>query len=434
MYSLEAFLEYVNKRCCGEEATSHVIGKLGPDPTVVAEVRFGVYILAVSIGVFGQLLGAFKSTHEDKYRSKDTPKVAVFDEKAIYAEAGGEEEGAFEISVLELLEQVPAMPPMQEQIVTIDDDSKKHYQQGGGQVPQFMAVFLENMKTAGEAYRQDKVRTLRTICTQLRTVTLLHMAGTLFADLFARGTGSLERRTGDAEMRVRAILRDTDERRKANEKALTPSMANPNYAKQLKKLCDEDTERYEFAKKTIAEARVEMAALFRAEAGHTTKRFAATFEALIHLVDRIPLTPHFRQLDGDDTVEYSRMSLKRLLRKQSAGHEGIVDQSGEVLPSRTWECLEGACLQLSPEWDEDGADAPELDLGAFSPVDSVRSPVHKALFHERNRQFTRYCECYAVTSQRRLDAFKAAMTKEQLGERNWQTMLVQLTKGEVSQQ
>merc|ERR1719352_1502925 len=90
--------------------------------------------------------------------------------------------------------------------------------------------------------------------------------------------------------------------------------------------------------------------------------------------------------------------------------------------------------------DGDGADPEERqralsaedDLAAFAPVESVRSPVHKALFKERNAFFDRYAEAFRSTSLRRLEQLRAAQTKEDVGEKNWQSMLLQLTKGEAA--
>ena len=45
------------------------------------------------------------------------------------------------------------------------------------------------------------------------------------------------------KFQVRRVLKHTDASRKQNEKNLTPSMANPNYAKQLAELCAQEEER-----------------------------------------------------------------------------------------------------------------------------------------------------------------------------------------------
>ena len=175
------------------------------------------------------------------------------------------------------------------------------------------------------------------------------------------------------------------------------------------------------------------------------KEFASTFEVLIRLFDRIPLIPHFERISGDDTVEVARMSMKRLMRKKADGHEGAVDQSGEALPARTWEILPVSALELAPEWynaDEPGSptssqpdgarDAPSAaeDVGELLDVESFRSPVHKALFKQRNHFFDAYAAAFRATSTRRLEQLRAVRMKEEVGDKNWKSMLTQLTKEE----
>jgi len=132
-----------------------------------------------------------------------------------------------------------------------------------------------------------------------------------------------------------------------------------------------------------------------------------------------------------------------------ASHSGAVDQSGEALPPREWECLPVDSLVMSPEWnlaDEDANEDPDEDpaerearagsadheLEAFAPVMSFRSPVHKALFKERNACFAMYSKGFRAVAQQCLDELKSAKTKEEVGEKNWQSMLMQLTKGETT--
>merc|ERR1719271_1669796 len=176
--------------------------------------------------------------------------------------------------------------------------------------------------------------------------------------------------------------------------------------------------------------------------------FASSFEVLIRLVDRIPLRTHFERIEGDDTVEVARMSLKRLMRKKYTGHEGAVDQSGEALPARTWEILPVSALELAPEWagvaEEPGsptspAGQPEgtkevpsaaEDVGELLDVESFRSPVHKALFKQRNHFFDAYAAAFRATSLRRLEQLRAVRMKEEVGDQNWKSMLTQLTKEE----
>jgi len=308
---------------------------------------------------------------------------------------------------------------------------------------------------------------------------MVQMARTVFANLLENRKLMLEQRAEEAAEKVRKVLKHTEALRKQNEKNLTPSMANPNYAKQLAELCAREEERYNYALDNIHDNWKERAELLRHERGCTIREFSSTFEVLIRLVDRIPLKPHFEKLEGDDAVEIARMSLKRLLRKKMesqlgtpqdqkewrsqmmkgeeatkfaevlATASGAVDQSGEALPPREWECLPVDSLGMQPEWtlaEEEGNEIPgeepaerearagsaDHELEAFTPVMSFRSHVHKALFKERNACFAMYSKAFRAVTQQCLDELKSAKTKEEVGEKNWQSMLMQLTKGETT--
>ena len=65
------------------------------------------------------------------------------------------------------------------------------------------------------------------------------------------------------------------------------------------------------------------------------------------------MSPHFAAIPGDEQLEQPRMSIKRLARRQAAGETGVVDQSGESLPNRTWEGMQASKLQLPAEWHVD---------------------------------------------------------------------------------
>jgi len=405
--------------------------------------------------------------------------IAVMDEEQVMqVESEAPEKEYFDYAILELLQTIPTESPIDEQIKAIDEEARKHdYDIAGGGVPQFMLSFLENMKTSAEAFRQEKARQLRAVCVKLRTETMVQMARSVFSNLLDNRRTRLEQRAEEAAEKVRKVLKHTDALRKQNEKNLTPSMANPNYAKQLAELCAQEEERYNYALDNIHDNWKERADLLRHERGCTIREFSSTFEVLIRLVDRIPLKPHFEKLEGDDAVEIARMSLKRLLRKKMesqlgtpqdqkewrqqmmkgeeatkfaevlASHSGAVDQSGEALPPREWECLPVDSLVMQPEWnlaDEEGeegedpaerearAGSADHELEAFAPVMSFRSPVHKALFKERNACFEMYSKAFRAVAQQCLDELKSAKTKEEVGEKNWQSMLMQLTKGETT--
>merc|ERR1719171_312923 len=308
MYSLESYAAYVNARCMGVDPVGNFSQRFGSELTTTGEVRAGLYLLAESIAHFGRVLGAFKPAHADKYKAEETPQIAVMDEEQVMrVEGDAPEKEYFENAILELLQSIPNEKQINEQILAIDEEARKHdYDIAGGGVPQFMLSFLENMKTSAEAFRQEKARQLRAVCVKLRTETLVQMARTVFANLLENRKLVLEQRAEEAAEKVRKVLKHTEATRRQNEKNLTPSMANPNYAKQLADLCQREEERYQLALNNIHDNWRERAELLRHERGCTIREFSSTFEVLVRLVDRIPLKPHFEKLEGDDAVEIAR--------------------------------------------------------------------------------------------------------------------------------
>jgi len=151
----------------------------------------------------------------------------------------------FTRGILEMMQGIPGIDAqtasiisMKDQVQTIDTAAHAYegYKMGPGVIPDFMKNFLASMHTSAEQYRQEKVRTLRAMCETLRTDTFIVMARALFEqNALQRKEAMIVHVTGLSQ-RLSEALRSTDEDRKLNEKALTPSMANPNFAAQLKEL------------------------------------------------------------------------------------------------------------------------------------------------------------------------------------------------------
>lgn len=114
-------------------------------------------------------------------------------------------------------------------------------------LPDFMAKFLEDMKVATESHRQKNCFELREKCRSMRETILLEVGPAAFGDLLERALEELKQSVIALSKKMTAATAALDERRLGHEQRLTPSLANPNNARILQKLKDDEALRYKDA-------------------------------------------------------------------------------------------------------------------------------------------------------------------------------------------
>jgi len=298
-----------------------------------------------------------------------------------------------------------------------------------------MTRFLTEMQQSAEHARQEAARGVREWSDTLRETTLLNLGDAVFGELTTRSVSDLRRQARDVQAATLGAWADSDAKRAKHEQTLSPGLSNPNAEKKLRELIESEASRHKTAIVLAKEDRSRMAECLRERGDAFVKRLSARFEAAIRLIDALPLHSHFGTLPGDEAVEPPRMSIKRRMRHLQ--NNTSVDQWGDGLPERQWMGIPRHELRAElrgSEWpvDSELADATPEMLAELTPtLASFRSPVHRTLFERRNFYYDRYRQEFVAEVRQRSAEFAAREENEQVGQRNWQSMVKQLN-GDVS--
>eukprot|EP00392_Amoebophrya_sp_AT5.2_P001937 g1942.t1 len=445
------------------------------------EMLAALEMIIYAILALGKHLQAFKSKFTDRYIAdeKELQSMSRLEEISYAIGPGsGATEGMtkkerllLEDISINLLGPIPGNDLYTPAIAKVDQAGRDAYKSG---LPDFMAKFLEDMKVATESHRQKNCFELREKCRSMRETILLEVGPAAFGDLLERALEELKQSVIALSKKMTAATAALDERRLGHEQRLTPSLANPNNARILQKLKDDEALRYKDAGETLNRFKLQFSNILHRESVSFLHRLTLTFQTLVRTLDALPLATHFNPLPGDENVQMERMSIKRRKRRVAQGHDKAtpIEIDDEKLPPRTWEGvktnlweLEGgfwtpenehlagrikdpagsapASLTFTPPSGEDVITVPSFSgdrpfpqlqaqlLGsADSPaIDSFRTPVHKILFRRRNDAYAQY---ETVFRKEVLDIgtiLEDRFAKEDAGEANWQNMCHQLVSG-----
>mmetsp|Transcript_61884 Transcript_61884/g.109955 ORF Transcript_61884/g.109955 Transcript_61884/m.109955 type:complete len:1538 (-) Transcript_61884:220-4833(-) len=392
-------------------------------------------------------------------------EIALKDQQSLQAETALREDG-----LLRVLGPLLKSEHFNVEIQSIVKASNEAYAGQAGGTPDFMQKFLSEMQLSSEHARQEASRGLRSWGDDLRETTLLRLGDTLFAELSSRAIAELLRATKDSQQKTVQRWADCDKLRALHEQRLNPGLANPNAEAELLALIEAEAQRHESALSTCRQDRESTATALRGAAESFVCRLTSVAEEAIRLVDMLPLHSHFRALPGDEKVEPARMSIKRRLRRLNAEAESGGPASPEAkdpkgkgktpaaeppketpeepgLPERTWPGLpryELRAIVYGDGWPEDRVLAPAetaepSEMQKPDPqklqeltetLNSFRSPVHRSIVERRAFFYERYKKEFIAEVERRSAELVARETKEEAGERNWQSMVRQL-RGEA---
>lgn len=460
-------------------------------PPLACEVVGALHFVAMGILSLGSHLKAFKPRWEGKHKDeeKNVRALCVTDERFIELpnkdkeEPGtdkyrvAQREGVFKDDIIvNMLGHIPHAGLYPEGILEVEKAAIAKYPPGGKDypsgLPDFMKSFLERMKASAESHRQANCEDLRELIEQARGDHLLSLGPYVFKELVGRGKQELRDKVSELTRHLAKILKESDTLRLEHEKRLTPSLANPNYKKQLDALCNAEDERHAEAVRVIEEHKTQFAELLQGEAKRIACNMHCTFDEAITIIDALPMGTHYNPLPGDEALQEARMSIKRRKRRVYAGHVGPIVIDHEVLPPRTWEGLPAELWKLPGEfWDgtwtsvesDEAAEAAAAEAAAaaaakdkkggkgaveaapvtvskeeklqkaldgsakfYPDVPSFKSPVHKRTFRARNRVYTDYEKEFEKQLAEVTKNLKARLAKENVGDENWHHMTRQL--------
>lgn len=409
--------------------------KSGDQWVFSGEILGTFYVLACAMNSFCSHLEAFKADSASTYKLDGMPQIRVLSEmEALVPGDAPEEIKATERTlrdqcVLQVIGPLARADIFTAQIQTFIKEADATFASKGG-VPENVKKYIKDMEGSCARNRQEINLELRERCTFLRATILIQLGDAVFGELYARCLQEMLKSIREVNEKKARAWKELDLKRADHEKRLGPRLSNPNAEQELQNLIDEEAARYKAALVQMAEDRTTVVACLRKQADLFVVRVSAAFEAAIRLVDAIPFPAHFSPLPGDELVEPMRMSIKRRMRRLQKG-QTCNEYGGNLVP-RNWEGVrryELRELLRGGEWPKDVelADAsPEVLAESTSTVVSFRSPAHKKIFERRNFYYDQYKADFVAQVNNRQTELSAREIKEEAGQTNWKSMVLQL--------
>jgi len=360
-----------------------------------------------------------------------------------------------EDSLLRVLGPLMKSEKFNNEIQLVIKASHEAYQGQAGGTPDFMQKFLSDMQVSCEHARQEACRSLRDWGDELRESTLLQLGDSLFSELTARALAELSQSAQDSYQATVQLWIENDKKRAIHEQRLNPRLADANKSNELQALVEAEAQRQADALRTCQEDRERMAVALRNASESFVCRLTTVAEVAVRLLDHLPLHSHFGPLPGDEKVEPPRMSIKRRMRRLNAEEEKPPepvpkaaakgkaaakppeeekDTKDTGLPERQWQGIpkfELRALLFGDSWPEDPAlaesDIEEKRKELTDTLKSFRSPVHRRIIEGRLLCYEKYKQTFTAEVQRRSAEMSVREAKEEAGERNWQSMIRQLS-------
>eukprot|EP00397_Hematodinium_sp_SG-2012_P050944 GEMP01059442.1.p1 GENE.GEMP01059442.1~~GEMP01059442.1.p1 ORF type:complete len:437 (+),score=76.59 GEMP01059442.1:34-1344(+) len=392
----------------GEEIAGDRSFKPAVSPEVDLPLRLQCLLQAVVLSILqlGTYLNGWTPKWEGKHPTAipEITQVPLADEK---------QTGKLEDHVTKILGSLPRDSDIAKAIVDIEATVKTLFDKG---LPKWMDEFMEDLHEQFENRRTQYLDRLRNLSANLRQCTgkpiMSEQTIGFIRDQWQssfKAKVKEKRRSLDQEMETLKHLQ------KEIERQLGPWLASPNARHILDDLRNKETKRYEDALSTVDRYETEFTTLFWDEALGYRKTLQTFFSVFLKIIDALPLPEHFQTSMSEVDDSAKRQSLKRRLRSSESK---IPDE----LPPRTWEgMISDKIIEMMKAWGEQVADIePEL------AVQSYRSPVHKALFHKRNKVYDEGLATFDIQQKMIRALIDHYRTGEHTGHSNFKRMTQQL--------
>lgn len=425
------------------------------------EIRALLTVIGLAVRLTGGFLTAWKPEHGENFGFDKFPQVCFVREDVALggADTDGMEdlkkaEDAFKHEVIiDLFGRIRKSEPLAVEAKKVRESVSVHYK---GTIPQFMETYLAHTHKLERNHRVQLSLELKELASGLRGEVLCDVVARAFTDLARRQQEALETACKGAEKEPNEALAGTAERRRELDGALGPHLAQPSMAHVLEELCVREKERHAESVKALRGVRIALGEVFRYQAKAFLKALVAQFEAIVTLVDALPLPTHFAKLEEDDATnvteeEREQVSIKRRMRRQAGAHK---PEEG-ALPPRIWEGVPMDEIRIDERlWPDDPAKKkkvetpPEADAkgakGKKPPtkqeevieekpavsqsMNSYRSPLHKQLFQSRNKCYDQFCKIFNDAMSERHANWGSREAQEQDLVRSWKLNIKQLKR------
>lgn len=204
---------------------------------------------------------------------------------------------------------------------------------GTDKIPDYLRVYLGNMKKQAEDFRISCVRYLRNSCEDLSQLSKEISQMVIESVLFKYRTASNNEKNS-LEKTFSDIVNENENQKSNLTFQLRPNLSNPSCKEELDGVCAKETARTEKIMAAIEEYKEKLLSNSFSKAQDFFKALVNNYEFLLVFFDNVLLFEDFIRLPGDEEIVKKHDSLKTLLKRKQKGT--LIDTSSERSITKVW--------------------------------------------------------------------------------------------------
>lgn len=201
---------------------------------------------------------------------------------------------------------------------TIYTGDKAKYITGNDRLPDFLRLYIQNMKRNAQAFRQDSIRSLRESSNRFAQLASA-ITELFFSSIHNYYTGSQTSLGSSRKNQIDKLVHDHSNLRAINLQKLRPNLSHPSCQNDLRQLDQQEQERQTEFTGYIKDLRKG----FEDEIFNNSSEFLNSclnnYEMLILLFDSLYLQEDFVKVSGDDAEQKVHLDAKRLMLMKQKG-------------------------------------------------------------------------------------------------------------------
>ncbi|KAF4657841.1 hypothetical protein FOL47_008290 [Perkinsus chesapeaki] len=415
-------------------------------PYLDIEIRGSLSIFIASVIAMLERLEGLKPQQREKFTLKKAPQCRVlqrlpwqFDPTSDPDEASIRSDSLKAVvGVLSVGEQKTFPGEVEASIASLT-------QRFAADLPYYLKEYVNHVRSNTGSLRAEALAQLKATCLQLRNDVIPQASLAVFTAIESDAVAQLESALTAAMDRCSGLCERSDKKHSEHLKTLERigRLETPDLESELAlvKLKRRETVRHLSASTALYAARAEAFKILVDGGLAACETFDAAFECILKHLDSVPWGELFDSIPGVEDTVPRRMSLKRLMRMRDAGETEPIDQSGESLPSRLWEGVNGSMIipdaeawsrprpvqkddaQNSEEQETDDFRVPEVKAAEERSVHSYRSEAHKTVLRTRNDKYSATCSMFSDLGRNALDHLDKLEEAEDRRSAEWEKSL-----------
>ena len=197
---------------------------------------------------------------------------------------------------------------------------------GTDKIPDYLRIYLGNMKKQAEDFRISCVRYLRNSCEELSQLSKEISQMVIESILFKYRTASNNEKNS-LEKTFSEIINENENQKSNLTFQLRPNLSNPSCKEELDGVCAKEKARTEKIMAAIEEYKEKLLSNSFVKAQDFFKALVNNYEFLLEFFDNVLLFEDFIRLPGDEEIVKKHDSLKTLLKRKQKGT--LIDTSSE---------------------------------------------------------------------------------------------------------